>query len=71
MLGHSFRCWADKKKKNLLFLVQGPDGQPGVKGETGETGQKGESGLPGPQGMAGKPGEQVHTLNKKHKHVSK
>lgn len=52
---------------HLLFLVQGPDGQPGVKGETGEPGQKGEAGLPGPQGMAGKPGEQVHILTHKHK----
>lgn len=59
------------KRTHLLFLVQGPDGQPGVKGETGEPGQKGEAGLPGPQGMAGKQGEQVHTFRNINIHLTK
>lgn len=49
----------------LLQLIQGPDGQPGVKGEPGEPGQKGDAGSPGPQGLAGSPGP--HVSEKKNK----
>lgn len=40
-------------------ILQGPDGQPGVKGEVGEPGQKGDAGSPGPQGLAGAHGPPV------------
>lgn len=41
------------------LLLQGSDGQPGIKGEQGETGQKGDAGAPGPQGPSGAPGPAV------------
>lgn len=44
---------------NSIYLLQGPDGQPGVKGELGEPGQKGDAGSPGPQGLAGAHGPPV------------
>lgn len=46
-------CW---------FVVQGADGQPGIKGEQGETGQKGDAGAPGPQGPSGAPGPAVGVI---------
>lgn len=43
----------------LLSVLQGADGQPGIKGEQGESGQKGDAGAPGPQGPSGAPGPAV------------
>lgn len=47
------------------FVLQGADGQPGIKGEHGESGQKGDAGAPGPQGPSGAPGPQVCLLRLK------
>lgn len=44
---------------NVAVLLQGADGQSGIKGEQGETGQKGDAGAPGPQGPSGAPGPAV------------
>lgn len=43
----------------ITNILQGPDGQPGVKGEPGEPGQKGDAGSPGPQGLSGAHGPPV------------
>lgn len=43
----------------LSLILQGADGQPGIKGEQGESGQKGDAGAPGPQGPSGAPGPAV------------
>lgn len=43
----------------MAVLLQGADGQSGIKGEQGETGQKGDAGAPGPQGPSGAPGPAV------------
>lgn len=48
----------------MAVLLQGADGQPGIKGEQGETGQKGDAGAPGPQGPSGAPGPAVSFLLK-------
>lgn len=48
----------------MAVLLQGSDGQPGIKGEQGETGQKGDAGAPGPQGPSGAPGPAVSFLLK-------
>lgn len=53
-----------------MQLMQGPDGQPGVKGEPGEPGQKGDAGSPGPQGLAGSPGPHVSAKKNKHQNLS-
>lgn len=42
-----------------VSVLQGADGQPGIKGEQGESGQKGDAGAPGPQGPSGAPGPAV------------
>lgn len=47
------------KQAAFLSVLQGADGQPGIKGEQGESGQKGDAGAPGPQGPSGAPGPAV------------